>query len=121
MTVPPPPEVRALLEGAYAAFNRRDVDDVLAGMAPDVAWPNAWEGGTVHGHDEVRDYWERQWRELDPEVRPVSMAVDDDGRVRVVVEQTVRQVGEATGTVGRVAHVYTLRDGLVTRMEVEPA
>ncbi len=33
----PPPEVEALLEGAYEAFNRRDVDGALAGMAPDVA------------------------------------------------------------------------------------
>ena len=58
----PPDEVRSLLEGAYEAFNRRDVDAVLAGMAPDVDWPNAWEGGYVHGQRAVADYWTRQWR-----------------------------------------------------------
>jgi ketosteroid isomerase-like protein len=116
----PAPEVEALLRAAYDAFNRRDVDAVLAGMAPDVEWPNAWEGGYVHGHDEVRDYWARQWRELDPEVRPVDLERAADGRVRVLVEQTVRPVGSATsGTVARVVHAYTLRDGLVTRMDVE--
>jgi ketosteroid isomerase-like protein len=117
----PPPTVRALLEGAYEAFNRRDVDTVLAGMAPDVDWPNAWEGGYVSGHDAVRDYWTRQWRELDPEVHPLAMTVEDDGRVRVLVEQTVRPAGDpgAESTVASVVHAYTLRDGLVTRMDVE--
>jgi ketosteroid isomerase-like protein len=115
----PSPEVRGLLEDAYEAFNRRDIDGALAGMAPDVDWPNAWQGGHVSGHDAVRDYWTRQWRELDPEVHPVAMTLEDDGRVRVLVEQTVRQVGEAEGTVGQVVHAYTLRDGRVTRMDVE--
>lgn len=117
----PPPEVQGLLQGAYEAFNRRDVDAVLAGMAPDVDWPNAWEGGYVHGHEAVRDYWTRQWRELDPEVHPVAMTVEDDGRVRVLVEQTVRPMGDAEGTTGQVVHLHTLRHGLVTRMDVEPA
>jgi ketosteroid isomerase-like protein len=118
----PPPEVRSLLEGAYEAFNRRDVDAVLAGMAPEVDWPNAWEGGYVHGHEAVRDYWTRQWRELDPEVHPVAMTVEDGGRVRVLVEQTVRPAGagEAEATTASVVHAYTLHDGLVTRMDVEP-
>jgi ketosteroid isomerase-like protein len=118
----PPAEVRALIEGAYEAFNRRDLDAALSGMAPAVEWPNAWEGGYVHGRGAVRDYWTRQWRELDPEVHPVAMTVLDDGRIRVLVEQTVRQVGApaAEATTEQVVHAYTLGDGLVTRMDVEP-
>jgi ketosteroid isomerase-like protein len=118
----PPSEVRELLEDSYEAFNRRDIDAVLAGMTPDVDWPNAWEGGYVSGHDAVRDYWTRQWQDLDPEVHPVAMTVDDDGRIRVLVEQTVRPVGaaEADASTGQVVHAYTFRDGLVTRMDVEP-
>ena len=118
----PAGEVRSLLEAAYEAFDRRDVDAALAGMAPEVDWPNAWEGGYVHGREAVRDYWARQWRELDPEVHPVAMTVLDDGRVRVLVQQTVRPVGAPAGeaTTQQVAHVYTFREGLVTRMDVEP-
>jgi hypothetical protein len=33
-------------------------------MDADVHWPNGWEGGYVEGHDEVRDYLTRQWKEL---------------------------------------------------------
>ena len=120
--VPPPAEVRALLERSYQAFNRRDIDAVLAGMTPDVDWPNAWEGGYESGHGAVRDYWTRQWQELDPEVHPVAMTVEDDGRIRVLVEQTVRPIGApaSEASTGQVVHAYTLRDGLVSRMDVEP-
>ena len=41
----PSDDVRSLLEAGYDAFNRRDIEAALAGMAPDVDWPNAWEGG----------------------------------------------------------------------------
>jgi hypothetical protein len=39
--------------------------------------------------------------------------------VRVLVEQTVRREGDEE-TAGQVVHAYTLRGGLVTRMDVEP-
>ena len=40
----------------------------------------------------------------------------------MLVEQTVRPVGatEAEASTGQVVHAYTLRDGLVARMDVEP-
>jgi ketosteroid isomerase-like protein len=44
----------------YAAFNARDIDALLDHMTPDVDWPNAWERGRVHRHEELRDYWSRQ-------------------------------------------------------------
>ena len=45
----------ALLQELYAAFNRRDIDRVLASMDSEVLWPNGWQGGSVRGHDGVRD------------------------------------------------------------------
>jgi ketosteroid isomerase-like protein len=32
-------------KGLYEAFNRRDIDGVLAMMSDDVDWPSAWKGG----------------------------------------------------------------------------
>jgi hypothetical protein len=46
----------ALLRDLYDAFNRRDVDAVIAALHPDVDWPNAFEGGRVHGRVDVRTY-----------------------------------------------------------------
>jgi hypothetical protein len=104
----------------YRAFNARDVDSVVAAMHPDVDWPNAWEGGRVRGHAAVRDYWRRQFAAIDPRVEPEGVEVDAAGRVAVRVHQVVRDPGSGDVVAdSRVTHRYTLRDGLVERMDVE--
>jgi hypothetical protein len=114
----PPVTPRDVLEATYRAFNARDVDAVLAVMAPDVDWPNGMEGGRVRGHRAVRDYWTRQWRLIDPSVDPVGFAIDDAGRILVDVHQVVRDLAGAVTADQVVQHVYELRDGLITRMEI---
>jgi hypothetical protein len=114
----------ATLRRMYVAFNARDTDAVLATMAPDVDWPNAWEGGRAVGHEAVRDYWTRQWGEIDSHVDPVAFATRDDGTLAVDVAQRATSV--STGellTDGPVVHVYAFDDetGLVTRMDVADA
>jgi hypothetical protein len=107
------------LRALYAAFNARDVDAVIDAMAEDVDWPNAWEGGRLQGHDAVRDYWERQFAEIDPSVEPLEIVTRPDGRVAVDVRQVVRNLDGEVVANGRVVHVYQQREGLVTRMDVE--
>lgn len=51
--------VSDLIESVYTSFNERNIDAILAHMDTAVHWPNGWEGGFVHGHQEVRDYWTR--------------------------------------------------------------
>ena len=106
------------LRALYRAFNARDVDTVLSALDPDVDWPNGMDGGRVHGHGAVRDYWTRQWTMIDPTVQPVGFDVDDDGRIVVDVHQVVRDRAGAVVADQRVQHVYELRDALVTRMEI---
>ena len=107
------------LRELYDAFNARDVDAVLNAVTDDVDWPNAWEGGRIHGKAAMRSYWTRQWAEIDPRVEPVEVAERDDGRVAVAVEQTVLDLDGGLIAKRSVRHVYTLRDGLVARMDVE--
>ena len=102
----------------YADFNAHDIDAVLAHLHPDVDWPNGWEGGRVHGHAEVRDYWTRQFAAINATVEPVGFTEDAEGRVAVEVQQTVKDLAGNVVSDGRVTHVYTLRDGLVTRMDI---
>jgi ketosteroid isomerase-like protein len=79
------------LRALYRAFNHRDIEAVLAAMSDDVDWPNAWEGGRIHGKDAIRAYWTRQWQEIDPHVEPISItAARPDGDVAVDVHQVVR-------------------------------
>jgi ketosteroid isomerase-like protein len=105
----------------YVSFNARDIDAVLGTMAADVDWPNAWEGRRISGHDAVRDYWERQWQEINPRVEPESIVTGSDGRIAVDVHQVVRDRSATVIADGRVVHVYELRDGLIVRMTVEEA
>lgn len=107
------------LTSLYAAFNRRDVCAVLAALAPDVSWPNGWEGGIVRGHDQVRAYWLRQWAEIDPVVVPRAFDIEDDGRVTVTVHQVVRTLQGSVVADQVVKHVYRFTDGLVVNMEIQ--
>jgi nuclear transport factor 2 (NTF2) superfamily protein len=102
------------LRKLYDAFNARDVDAVLDALAEDVDWPNAWEGGRLHGREAVREYWTRQWAAIDSYAHPVGFAERPDGRVAVEVDLTIDG-----SHAGRVAHVDEFRDGLVARMDVE--
>jgi hypothetical protein len=111
-------ERERLLRTVYEAFNRRDIDAVLVTLHPDVDWPNAWEGGRVHGHDAVRAYWTRQFAEIAPHVEPQAFSLTDDGRVAVEVHQVVRSLDGAPLADQIVSHVYGFRDGLVARMDV---
>jgi hypothetical protein len=112
------PTYRQVIEKAYEAFNARQIDAVLAWMDADVHWPNGWEGGYVHGHVGVRDYWTRQWQEIDPVVTPVEFQDEPDGRVRVRVHQHVKDVEGNVLFDGTVTHVYAFDKGKIKRMEI---
>jgi ketosteroid isomerase-like protein len=109
---------RDLLAVAYASFNARDIDSALKTMHEDVDWPNGMEGGRVHGHAGVRDYWTRQWSMIDPHVEPVGFETGADGQVAVMVHQTVRELSGKVLLDQMVEHVYSIEDGLIRSMEI---
>lgn len=108
-----------LLKQAYNSFNKRDIDAVLLLMDEHVEWPNGWEGGYVYGHDEVRHYWTRQWKEINPTVTPVSFTERENGQVEILVHQLVKDLQGNVLLDGRVKHIYTLENGKIKRMEIE--
>jgi hypothetical protein len=111
-------EHEELLRRAYEAFNARNVDAALALMHRDVDWPNGMAGGRVLGRAAVREYWTRQFEVIDSRVEPEGFTTDAEGRVVVDVHQVVRDTAGELLSDGRVEHVYTIRDGLVERMEI---
>jgi hypothetical protein len=116
-----PEDPKHLLRSAYEAFNARNVEAALALMHSDVDWPNAIEGGRLHGHDAVRAYWTGQFAAIDPRVEPLRFTTRDDGRISVEVHQVVRALSGSVISDARVVHVYSVRDGLVERMDIEEA
>ena len=110
---------RQLLEAAYADFNARRMEAVLARMRPDVVWPNGMEGGFVYGHEGVRDYWTRQWAILNPHVRPLEINLDERGKWVVKVHQVVRDRDGKLLVDNLVHHAYEIHDSLIARMDIE--
>ena len=109
-----------LITKAYQAFNTHDIDSVLAVLHPQVVWANGMEGGYVHGHAAVREYWTRQWQTIDPHVEPVSITRQADGTFHVSVHQVVRDKAGALLADQKVIHVYVIENGLVQRMDIVP-
>ena len=107
-----------LLRHVYAAFNRGEFETVLAKMHPDVDWPNGWEGGWVHGRDEVREYWKRQFQQIHSRVEPQGFRIEKDGRIAIEVHQVVHDNDGKLVADKMVGHVYQLEDGLIRNMEI---
>lgn len=108
-----------LVNTAYTAFNARDIDTALSTMHTDVQWPKAFEGGYVSGHQAIREYWTRQWSEINPHVQPVAIDELQDGRLAITVKQTVKDLQGNIIFDGIVKHIYSLQDGLLRRMDIE--
>jgi hypothetical protein len=107
-----------LLKRVYDLFNSRDIESVLAAMHPNVIWANGMEGGHVHGRDEVRSYWKRQWALIDPHVEPVEISPNGKGEVVVKVRQVVRDPRGNLLADRLVMHVFQIRNGLIQRFDI---
>jgi uncharacterized protein (TIGR02246 family) len=118
MSVQPASDVVELLKRAYGAFNAKDVEAVLAVMRPDVDWPNVLEAVRLHGRDQIKKYWTRQFAAIDPQLEVRSITPAADGRVVVELRQIVRALDGTIRDDRIVKHVYTIRDGLVARMDI---
>jgi uncharacterized protein len=108
-----------IVQQAYEAFGRGDISGVLGVLADDVDWSVTEaipHGGRFHGRDEVGRFFRgigENWEE------GFSVEVDEtvDGGDQVVT------LGRASGTLRGgggdasygFAHVFTVRDGQITR------
>src|SRR5579863_6691370 len=106
-------DIKTLIEQAYSAFNKRDIDGALALMTEDVNWPKASEGGRVVGKEEICAYWTRQWAEFDPHVVPLEITERGGGKVRVRVHQLVNSLQGDVLSDSEVIHVFTMNAGLI--------
>lgn len=102
----------------YDAFNGRDFDRCVAMMASDVVWPDEAENALLEGRDAVRAYFVEITSPLRARHEIISLHTDPDGRVGVLSRQIISSAADGSEwSSTRVLHRYTLRDGLVTRMD----
>ena len=107
-----------LVRRAYEAFNARDIEGALATMHANVDWPNGMEGGRLHGHQEVREYWRRQFDLIDSLVEPQQIERRSDGQVIATVRQLVRDRAGNVVSDETVEHRFVIAGGLIERMDI---
>jgi hypothetical protein len=107
-----------LIKHLYEDFNARRTDSILAKLTEDVMWANGMEGGYVHGHKDLRKYWERQWATLNPQIKAVGFSKTEDGSILVdalfsgeTPEQEFKDMPAR--------HVFHIKDGLVSRFDIQ--
>jgi ketosteroid isomerase-like protein len=107
------------LRGAYAAFNRGDIDATLQPLDAQIEWSEPAEfpgGGSYHGHDGVKRYLTQSrdaWAEASSEPEEFIVA---GNRIVVFVHARVRARGRSEWQDARLADVYTVRDGKAVQM-----
>jgi len=106
-----------LLLEAYAAFNRRDSDALLALVSEDVNWPNG--GARLHGKGEVRAYWIQQWAVTHTHDEPVEITDLSQDRSVVRISQVVRTLNGSTISEGLFDHVFQIEGGFIMRMDIQ--
>jgi ketosteroid isomerase-like protein len=107
------------LRGAYAAFNRGDMDAAVEPLDADIEWIEPAEfpgGGTYHGRDAVKRYLTQSreaWAEARSEPEEFLRA---GNRIVVLVHARVRAKGSGEWQDVRLADVYTIHNGKATQM-----
>lgn len=77
-----------------------------------------WKADALHGHQEVRDYWQRQFTSIDSHVDPQRIESGPDGRIVVTVRQLVRDRAGNIVSDEPIEHHYLIAEGLVKRMDI---
>lgn len=106
------------LQNLYDAFNRHEIEAIIAAMREDVKWANGLEGGFVYGRDAVREYWTNQFKEILPELETLEFETDDRGRDIVTVHQIVKNLEGDLLADMTVTQIFTIEDGLVSVYEI---
>jgi ketosteroid isomerase-like protein len=118
-----PETLAAFIEG-WECYNRHDFDAMEALYASDAGLDMSGvylDERPRKGRQDMRAYWEEMW-EISDGMRIEPVEVLDVGRDRFVVLVEYGQRGKRSGVdVGQgLACLYTLRDGLVARLDVFP-
>jgi hypothetical protein len=107
------------LRGAYAAFNRNDVEAAVEPFDANIEWTEPVEfpgGGTYHGRDAVKRYLAQSrapWSEGSSEP---EQFITSGNRIVVFVHARFRLKGSNEWGDVKLADVYTIRDSKAIQM-----
>jgi len=117
----PPKTNLELLQGFVDAFNRLDIDTLVAELDPDVElheWPEGVGSRSYRGPEGVREalgVWFEAWEWMQVEITDVQEA---DGRILVTLHQRARGRASEVEVEIDSYNVYRFADGRVTSIEL---
>jgi hypothetical protein len=106
------------LQNLYDAFNRREIEIIISLMRPDVKWANGLEGGFVYGRDAVREYWNNQFKLIQPRLETLKFETDEKNRNIVTVHQIIRDLQGNLLADATVRQIFTIENGLISLYEI---
>ena len=105
------------LQNLYKNFNDRKIDLVISKMTGDVKWANGMDGGYVHGHDAVKDYWTRQFTMVSSNVTPLEIETEN-GISKIKVHQVVHDLNGNLLADELVYHLFHLQENKIAVFEI---
>jgi ketosteroid isomerase-like protein len=111
-----------LARAGFEAFNRGDVEGVLALLHPEVevhSEGEVGEEGTYHGHEGYLRWvgvWLEAWDEFRVEWDELEEV--DDSNLLVHVTQYARGKGSGLEATQAATYLFTVRDGLASRVHI---
>jgi ketosteroid isomerase-like protein len=119
---PVSPASFATVVAGWECYNRHDFDGMEAHYRPDAVLDVSrvyLDERPRSGREEMRAYWEQMW-EISAGLRMDPVEVLDLGSDRYLVMMRYGQRGKRSGAdvERKVALVYTMRDGLVARVDM---
>lgn len=115
-----PGEEEQVIRDAVDAWNERDIDRLIALHHEDAVYvnpPNAIEPGTRRGHDEIREVARKQWEFLGDARQRVEQVHNLDGAIISEHTASRRISGSGVPIENRLLVKWTIRDGLIERIE----
>lgn len=106
------------LRGAYAAFNRGDIDAAVEPLDAQIEWtePTEFPGGTYYGREGAKQYLAQSraaWAEV---ISEPEKFIPAGNRIVVFVHARVRPKDSHDWQEVRLADVYTFRNGKAIQM-----
>jgi uncharacterized protein len=110
------------LRDAYDAFNESGVEAILERLAPGFQVRDREtspdRGETRHGKEGIKQLFDSYMEAFDALRLEPEEFIDAGDQIVVALHQRVRGKGSGAEVVGRIAHVWTMREGEALRLRI---
>ena len=110
-------EPTAFFTELYSNFNERRIESVISKMTDKVKWANGMNGGYVYGHEEVKEYWTKQFQLVSSKVIPLTINTEGEV-VKIKVHQVVHDLNGKLLADEIVYHYFHLETEKIVSFEI---